>query len=132
MQVKTAGMERDKPVSIGGPESGDPSLHEIMEAIQSSRSNIELKIDAVTINVNLLRPDRRKVNDKVTTGDSHTSGLQAMTKRLEKQVQDLTKQQKVVGVKLEDQEGRARRNSVRIMVVPEGAEGRSTELFIEE
>ncbi|KAJ1217820.1 hypothetical protein NDU88_005407 [Pleurodeles waltl] len=132
MQVKTVGMERDKPVSVEGLQRVEILRCEVMETIQALRSNIELKIDAVTINVNLLQADLCKVTDKVTTAESQINGLQAMTKRLEKQVQELTQQREVVAVKLEDQEGRAHHNNVRIIGVPEGAEGCSTELFIED
>ncbi|KAJ1181258.1 hypothetical protein NDU88_006466 [Pleurodeles waltl] len=103
-----------------------------MEAIQALKSNIEPNINAVTLDVNLLRADLRKVTDKVSTAESQINRLQAVTKRLEKQIQDLTKKQAEVAAKLEDQEGRARCNKVRIMGVPEGAEGHSTEMFIED
>ncbi|KAJ1217659.1 hypothetical protein NDU88_005252 [Pleurodeles waltl] len=54
------------PDSMGGsPGSSDPSLCEIMDAIQALQNNIELKIYAVTLDVNLLSADIRKVTDKV-------------------------------------------------------------------
>ncbi|KAJ1165634.1 hypothetical protein NDU88_006053 [Pleurodeles waltl] len=81
VQLKTVGSERNAPDSIGGPpESGDPSLREIMEAIQALRNNIESKIDAVTLDVNLLRADLCEVTDKVTTAEGQINGLQAINK----------------------------------------------------
>ncbi|KAJ1192789.1 hypothetical protein NDU88_002095 [Pleurodeles waltl] len=58
-----------------------------MEDIQSQRGTIEPKIAAVTIDVNLLRAELRKVMDKVTTAESHINGLQEVAKRLENQVE---------------------------------------------
>ncbi|KAJ1081062.1 hypothetical protein NDU88_001246 [Pleurodeles waltl] len=50
----------------GSPGSGEPSLPEAMDPIQALRNNIEPKIYAVTLDVNLLRADLRKFRDKVT------------------------------------------------------------------
>ncbi|KAJ1166004.1 hypothetical protein NDU88_006416 [Pleurodeles waltl] len=94
--------------------------------------NIEPKIDAVTLNVNLLRVDLHKVTDKVTTAEGQITRLPPITKRLEKKVQDLTKKQSKVASKMEDQEDRAHRNNIWITGVLEGAEGNKIELFVED
>ncbi|KAJ1108825.1 hypothetical protein NDU88_006195 [Pleurodeles waltl] len=65
----------------------------------------------------------------VTTAESQTDGLQTLTKRLEKQVQDLTKKQAEVATKLEDQEGRALRNNISISGVPEVLRGQAQALI---
>ncbi|KAJ1127118.1 hypothetical protein NDU88_005522 [Pleurodeles waltl] len=51
-----------------------------MDAIQVLKNNIEQKIDAVTLDVNLLCTDPRKVTDKVTTAEGQISGLHAINK----------------------------------------------------
>ncbi|KAJ1093177.1 hypothetical protein NDU88_006284 [Pleurodeles waltl] len=102
-----------------------------MDAIQALRNNIEPKIDAVTLDVNLQWADLHKVTDKVTAVEGKINGLQAVNKRLEKQVRDPTMKHTKMEAKLEDQEGRARRN-IRITGVLEGAEGHCTELFVED
>ncbi|KAJ1098462.1 hypothetical protein NDU88_003573 [Pleurodeles waltl] len=80
---------RDAPDSMGGgPGSGDPLLHEIMDAIQAPRNNIEPKIDGVTLDVNLLHADLHKVTDMVTTAEGQINGLQAINKQLEKPIED--------------------------------------------
>ncbi|KAJ1102247.1 hypothetical protein NDU88_007299 [Pleurodeles waltl] len=113
VQMKTAGTERNKSAPAKeASDSGDPLLQEIMKAIQSLKGTIESKIDALTIDVNLLRADLRKVTDKVTTAESKINRLQAVTKRLENQVQELTKQHTAVAAKLEDKEGRSHRNNI--------------------
>ncbi|KAJ1194724.1 hypothetical protein NDU88_004010 [Pleurodeles waltl] len=133
VQMKTAGTERNKSASaMKASESGDPLRQEIMEAIQALRSNIEPKRDTVTIDVNLFRVDLCKVMDKVTTAEHKINGLQAVTKRLENQVQELMKQHEAAAAKLEDQEGRACHNNIRITGVPEETEGCSAELSTED
>ncbi|KAJ1079585.1 hypothetical protein NDU88_000181 [Pleurodeles waltl] len=104
-------MERDMSslaaeASEGHTES-HPSLWERMEAIKSLRDTFESQIDAVKIDVNLSRADLRKVMDTVTTAEIQIHGLQAVTEKLENQIQELTKQNLVVVIKLEDQEGQA-------------------------
>ncbi|KAJ1128063.1 hypothetical protein NDU88_006450 [Pleurodeles waltl] len=61
-----------------------------------------------------------------------TKALQYTSKRLEEHVQLLTKQQNILEARLEDQEGRARRNNIRVVGVPKGAEGPSVDLFLED
>ncbi|KAJ1199446.1 hypothetical protein NDU88_003280 [Pleurodeles waltl] len=90
--------------TVESPRSGDPSLREIIDAIQALRNNTELKIDAVTLDVNSLRVDLCKVTDKVATAEGQINRLQAINKRLEKKVQDLKKKQAEMEVKLEGQE----------------------------
>ncbi|KAJ1207860.1 hypothetical protein NDU88_003250 [Pleurodeles waltl] len=132
VQLATTGSVRTVPDPTGGsPGSGDPSLREIMDAIQTLRNNIELKIDVVALDVILLRADLRKVTDKVTAAEGQINGLQAVNQQLEKQVQDLKKKQTEMEAKLEGREGRARCN-IRMTGVPEGAEGHCTELFVED
>lgn len=113
----------------GGP---DPSLKDIMKEIKTFRGTLEPKLDSVTEEVNLLRADFRKMSEKISTAEAGLGTLEAKTKRLEEQVLTLTKQQAEVHARLKDQEGRARRNNLRITGVPEGMEGPSMDLFVED
>ncbi|KAJ1194746.1 hypothetical protein NDU88_004032 [Pleurodeles waltl] len=65
----------------------------------------------------------------VVVVEAHIEGLLLITKWLEDQVRSLTKQRLAMAARLEDQEGRARLN-ICIVVVPEGMEGPSVDLFI--
>lgn len=118
----------------GETEDGDPepSLKDIMKAIREFRGTMEPKIDSVTEEVNLLRADFKKMSNKVSAAETEIGSLQSKTKRLEEQVAALTKRQVDIYARLEDQEGRARRNSLRIVGVPEGMEGPSVDLFVED
>ncbi|KAJ1215058.1 hypothetical protein NDU88_002668 [Pleurodeles waltl] len=91
-----------------------PSLRTIMAAIQDlwgSITPLELKLDTVQIDDNLLREDMGKISAKVAAAETQIYGLQATTKRLEEGVRSLTKKTEIMEARLEDQEGRSRRNN---------------------
>ncbi|KAJ1175777.1 hypothetical protein NDU88_001062 [Pleurodeles waltl] len=91
-------MKTAQPTSIGGDGWwGDPGargirgpLCAIMVAIQDLKISLEPKLDAVTIDVNLLRVDLQKMSEKVTSAESHINLLQSTSKKLEEQFQCLT------------------------------------------
>ncbi|KAJ1147344.1 hypothetical protein NDU88_000225 [Pleurodeles waltl] len=76
--------------------------------------------------------DLGKISEKVAVAKAHIVGLTATTKHLEEQVRSLTKKSAEMEAKLEDQEERSRRNNMRVVGVPEGMDGPSTDLFMED
>ncbi|KAJ1208076.1 hypothetical protein NDU88_003466 [Pleurodeles waltl] len=90
----------------------EPLLGAIMEAIRDLKSSLEPKLDAVTVDVNLLRADFHKMSEKVKSQELNINLLQSTAKRLEEQVQFLAKQQPQMAARLEDQEGSARKNNI--------------------
>ncbi|KAJ1119833.1 hypothetical protein NDU88_008018 [Pleurodeles waltl] len=120
------------PTDPDPPTQSEPTLTDIMMAIQGVKDTYESEVNTVTMEVNLMRADLKKVTEKLTVGESQILGLQSVTKHLEDQVKKLTKQTTVLTARLEDQEGRARRNNIRILRVPKGAEGYSVDLFVED
>ncbi|KAJ1170372.1 hypothetical protein NDU88_002249 [Pleurodeles waltl] len=113
-----------------GP-SGEPTLGAIMTAIQDLRGSLEPRLDAVTVDVTLLRADLKIVTEMVTDAETDIVRLQSTSKRLEDQVQFLTAEHKRIVALLENQEGSARRNNIRVVRVPEGIEGPSVRLYVE-
>ncbi|KAJ1172698.1 hypothetical protein NDU88_004542 [Pleurodeles waltl] len=83
----------------GGEKSGDvePSLFATMEAIRDLKSSLELKLDAVTVDLNLLGADIYKTSEKVKSAKSHIHLLQSTVK-------SLTKEQAHMSARLEDQD----------------------------
>ncbi|KAJ1093560.1 hypothetical protein NDU88_006660 [Pleurodeles waltl] len=71
------GQEKDQ-----GPVD-KPSLSAIMAAIQDLCGSLEPKLDTVTVDVNLLRTDLKKVTEKVTNAETDIARLQSTSKRLE-------------------------------------------------
>ncbi|KAJ1113260.1 hypothetical protein NDU88_001514 [Pleurodeles waltl] len=78
------------PDTIDTPE---PSLSTIMAAISDLKQTLEPKLDAVTIDVSLLRADFQNMTEKDNRAETYIQALQSMSKRLEEHVQLLTKQQ---------------------------------------
>ncbi|KAJ1180174.1 hypothetical protein NDU88_005398 [Pleurodeles waltl] len=109
----------------------EPSLGTIMTAIQDLKTSMEPKLDTITVDMSLLQADSQNMSEKVTSAETHINLLQstATSKKLEEQVKCLTRQHKIMAVRLEDQEGRARRNNLRVVGVAEGSEGPSVDLF---
>ncbi|KAJ1184515.1 hypothetical protein NDU88_001321 [Pleurodeles waltl] len=87
------------------PEEGEPSLKAIMAVISDLKSTLEPKLDAVKADTSFLRADLQKMSDKMSTAESDIKILQTAPKKLEDQVQCLTKQTGVLAARLEYQEG---------------------------
>ncbi|KAJ1177490.1 hypothetical protein NDU88_002745 [Pleurodeles waltl] len=82
------------------PRASEPSLGAIMAAIQDLKTFLGPKLDAVTIDVTLLWTHLQKMSDKVMLVESHISLLHSMSKKMEEQVQCLTRQQEMMVARL--------------------------------
>ncbi|KAJ1214803.1 hypothetical protein NDU88_002414 [Pleurodeles waltl] len=60
------------------PQS-EPTLRDIIMAIQSVKDTLEPKVDIVALEVNLTRADPKKVTEKLTVTESQILGLQSVT-----------------------------------------------------
>ena len=126
------GESQRLPDKATSEEIMQPSLADIMTALQGVRTTLETKIDAVSTEITLLRADFHKMRDRVTETEKNIVVLRAENQQLKQQVQGLQRTTTAQGVKLDDLEGRSRRNNIRITGVPEKAEGRSADLFVED
>ncbi|KAJ1100046.1 hypothetical protein NDU88_005135 [Pleurodeles waltl] len=57
-----------------------------MAAIHDLKGSLEPRLDAVTVDVGLLRADLQKVSDKVSTAETDIARLTSTSKALEEQV----------------------------------------------
>ncbi|KAJ1131512.1 hypothetical protein NDU88_009848 [Pleurodeles waltl] len=105
-------------------EARDPSRAELLQAKQGSRQVLENKIETVAIEINLLCTDRLKVSDKVRIAEGSIEKPQM-------EVATLKKHMVAAEARVEDAEGRACRNNVRLLGFPELAEGARTKQFVE-
>ncbi|KAJ1152767.1 hypothetical protein NDU88_005542 [Pleurodeles waltl] len=110
--------------------ASEPLLGAIMAAISDFKSTLKPKLDTVTADISLLCADLQKMVDKMSTMESDIQTLRSTSKSLE--VRTLTAQHETMAARPEDQEGRSRRNCSRVVGVPEGAEGASVDLFLED
>ncbi|KAJ1136712.1 hypothetical protein NDU88_003127 [Pleurodeles waltl] len=67
--------------------------------------------------------------NKVTSAESHINLLQSTSKKLEEQIQCLTRRRELMATRLKDQEGRVRKNNLRVLRVQEGP---SANLFLKD
>ncbi|KAJ1170444.1 hypothetical protein NDU88_002321 [Pleurodeles waltl] len=109
----------------------EPSRAELLAAVQGSRVVLEGKIEAVAVEVNLLRTDLRKVSDKVKVAEGSIVDLQAEVNTLRKQMAQVTSTVGMLEARLEDSEGRSCTNNVRLLGFPERAESSTAEGFVE-
>ena len=97
----------------------DPSLSDIMTAIRGIQGALQGKMDSMSSEITLLTADFRKMGDRVKENQGSIELLQSENRALRKQVQELQKSSYNAMSKLDDLEGRSRRNNIRIMGVPE-------------
>ncbi|KAJ1088841.1 hypothetical protein NDU88_001996 [Pleurodeles waltl] len=64
-----------QPACLDPPLHTEPTVRDIMTAIQSVKDTLEPKVDTVTLEVNLIRADFKKVTEKLT---DQISGLQSV------------------------------------------------------
>ncbi|KAJ1157271.1 hypothetical protein NDU88_009986 [Pleurodeles waltl] len=109
----------------------EPSRAEILAAIQGSRVALEGKIETVAVEVNVLREDLRKVSDKVKVAEGLIVELQAEVGTLCKQMAQASSTVDRLEARLEDAEGRSRRNNIGLLGFLVRAEGAMAETFVE-
>ncbi|KAJ1097674.1 hypothetical protein NDU88_002791 [Pleurodeles waltl] len=124
-------MEPDDRTRSTGPVPLTAGLWSGCQGGVPMRGTMSARPNEVTVDVTLFRAGLKKVAKKVTNPDKDIARLQSTSKRLEDQLQFLTEEHERTVERLEDQEGRARRNNIRVVRVPKGVEGLSKELFLE-
>lgn len=110
-------------------ETEVPSLKDIMDAITGMCTALENTMDSTE--VKLIRANLQKMSEKVKTMETVTTDLCQDSKTMQQQIKDLQAVSKAMESKLDDYEGRSRQNNLRILGVPERAEGPTPDLFVE-
>lgn len=113
-------------------DSSDPTLKDVMKTLTAIQASLEQKMDTISIEVNLIRADLSKNNEKVCQLEVNTASLQDDVATLQKEVHDLKQNQATQERKLDEYEGRMRRKNIRLLGVPEKSEGQTPERFVEE
>ena len=111
--------------SKNGNEPSEPQDVSIkLDTILTTLMKLDAKVDVVTSDLNLLRAEQRKVKDRMKEVESEMATLIPQTKDIKTEVLELHKRVGFLEFRAEDAEGRARRNNLRIVGLPEG-EGRN-------
>lgn len=104
------------------------TLLDVMATLQQ----VQASIGTISTDISLIRADFAKLSGRLLEVETTTQELKADTTQLQRQVRQLEADNKQILAKLEDQEGRSRRNNVRIIGVPESAGGPALDLFVED
>lgn len=109
----------------------NPDTAKVLAAIAESRTYLTNRIDEVKVDISLIRHDMQKLRDRVTDTETRISVAEDTLSPLPQDVRDLQRKYSLLMAKMDDQENRQRRSNLRFVGLPEGAEGRSPESFLE-
>lgn len=107
-----------------GEKPREVTLLDVMATLQQ----VQLSIWTVSMNVTLLRADVAKINTQIREVEIKTEDMAI----LQLQVSELQLAHKQMVAKLDDQEGRSRRNNSRLVGIPESVKGPALELIVED
>ena len=103
----------------------------IMKAIEDMKKELSGDIEGVLRAVDGVKRDVSEFSNRLTEAEHRIGNTEDTVSTLEKTVATLQKQVDFLSAKAEDQENRSRRNNLRLINLPEGAEGRDAASFLE-
>lgn len=107
------------------------AVEKLEETINQTRTSLESKIDKVAIDLTHLRADHRKLADRTATLETTIADIKPQVVQTDKRVQKLLNRVEFLEERTEDAKGRARRNNVHVVGLPEGKEGRDPTSYVE-
>ncbi|KAJ1106121.1 hypothetical protein NDU88_003524 [Pleurodeles waltl] len=113
IRIKHTKKEGDQSSRAPEQETVDPisSLKDLMVAIQSPKTEVIHKLDAVAVEVNLLRAHLHKVSDREHTAEQDSAALQVKVGLLRMAISDLQNLTTRLDERAEDSGGRSRRKT---------------------
>ncbi|KAJ1094176.1 hypothetical protein NDU88_007254 [Pleurodeles waltl] len=99
------------------------AVERIGDSLERARTSLEAKIDKVASDLVLLHAGHRNLADKTGMIEERVDELTPVTSRLESTMSDVLTRVAELEHHVEDAEGRTRRNNIRVVGLPEGAEG---------
>ncbi|KAJ1174784.1 hypothetical protein NDU88_000075 [Pleurodeles waltl] len=128
----TAAPPLMRPIDTPSVAAQGDKLYAILTTITSIKERMEAKIDAVVMELSLLRDDHRKMNDQRHTLETAVVDQTSMAKEHSSTLHNMTDQILTLEASIEDQDGRAWRNKRWIIDHPEYTKGTSTVSFPED
>lgn len=128
------GEEMEENGAAEKPEEERPAgdTDRLLEAITFCRTSLTAQIEEVKVDISVIRQDLHKLRDRVKTAENRISNvedaippLQEGTERIQRQIQQLFS-------KHDEMENRLRRCNLRLIGLPEGAEGKDPTTFLEQ
>ena len=112
-------------------EETSTSLTTILAAINTMKTDISSKFDGILSAIESVRRDIIDCSERVTQAETRISTTEDNVTTLQKKVKTLEGKNKYLEEKVVDLEARSRRSNVRLVNLPEGAEGEDTCGFLE-
>lgn len=119
------------------PRESDASPHlsyvaDIMSAIALCRPTLTSKIEAVQLDMGMMRQDGDKIRSRVTETEQRTGLMEDTVTEHSSAIRNLQTKMKALEYKADDAENRNRRYNLRIVGLAEGAEGTNPAVFVEQ
>lgn len=107
--------------------TAEPQLgfQEVMAAIVSCQAALTNKIEAVQLDLGLIRQDLDKLCSRVSEAERRVGQTEDIATEHTASIHTLQTKVRALEYKVDDSENRNRRNNLRIVGIPEGAEGRN-------
>lgn len=102
----------------------EPSLAQIMDAIQGCQTKLIDHFEGLKMEFSFLKHDMQKLREKAQVTDRCIASLDDIVMPLDTAAQVTKKTLSEYTLKMADMEDRMRRNNIRLVGFPEGAEGR--------
>lgn len=116
----------------GDEEQGSQKMDAILAAIGSMKTEFSSRFDGVMTAIENMRKEINDCNERVSQTEQRISSAEDEVTNLKTKVQKLESQNKSLEDKLLDLEARSRLNNVRLINLPEGAEGKDPAAFLEK
>lgn len=113
------------------PISGEKTNEDIMKAIISLKNGLYKKIDVVQLTVTEVKRQVQECTGRISHAEQRISDAEDSVNELLTKVGTLENTVKTLSDKVEDLECRSRRNNVRLVGLPEKAEGQDAAAFLE-
>lgn len=121
--------------NTGAPEQSGGELtgakEEILTAINGLKSEFSTRLDGILTAIEETRKDLSDCTERMTQAETRLSTVEDEQAGLQDTVQKLERRNKVLEDKVVDMETRSRLNNLRLVNLPEGAEGSDACSFLE-
>ncbi|KAJ1188538.1 hypothetical protein NDU88_005299 [Pleurodeles waltl] len=105
-------------------------LDTLLKEIRDSRQAVENRLDMITTDMNIMKDDQAKLSDRLKQTKSTVADI-LPTHDNKNAIVKLQQQMEALQERIEDAEGRSRRNKIHIIRLPEGKEGNNPTQYIE-
>lgn len=112
--------------------SSQLDFQEVMAAITSCRATLTSKIEAVQLDVGLIRQDLDKIRSCVTEVEQRVSQTEDTVAEHAASLQTLHSKVRALEYKMDDAKNKNWRNNLRVVGLPEGVEGKNPTVFVED